>query len=53
MELTPQIIEKLIKSMPREEAAELLAMFDELEERKTITAAQDDFLAFIAAIDKT
>jgi predicted phage terminase large subunit-like protein len=28
-------------------------MFDELEERKTIAAAQDDFLAFIAAIDKS
>ena len=53
MELTPQIIEKLIKSMPRDDAAELLAMFDELEERKAITAARDDFLAFIAAIDKS
>jgi predicted phage terminase large subunit-like protein len=53
MQLTPEIVEKLVKSLPHAEAAELLAMFDELEERKTIAAAQDDFLAFIAAIDKT
>lgn len=52
MQLTPQIIEKLVKTLPREEAAELLAMFDELEERKIVQAAQDDFLAFIAAVDR-
>lgn len=52
MQLTPEIVEKLVKNMPHAEAAELLAMFDELEERKTVQAAQDDFLAFIAAIDK-
>ena len=28
-------------------------MFDELEERKAIQAARDDFLAFIAAVDKS
>ena len=53
LELTPEIIEKIIKGMPRHEAAELLIMFDELEERKRVTMAQTDFLAFIAAIDKT
>ncbi len=53
MQLTPAIVEKLVKSMPHAEAAELLAMFDELEERKTVQAAQDDFLAFIAAVDKS
>jgi predicted phage terminase large subunit-like protein len=53
MQLTPQIIEKLVKSMPHAEAAELLAMFDELEERKIVQAAQDDFLAFIAAVDRS
>lgn len=53
MQLTPEIVEKLVKSMPHAEAAELLAMFDELEERKRVQAAQDDFLAFIAAIDKS
>ena len=52
MQLTPQIIEKLVKSLPHDEAAELLAMFDELEERKLVQAAQDDFLAFIAAVDR-
>ncbi len=53
MLLTPEIVEKLVKNMPHAEAAELLAMFDELEERKTVQAAQNDFLAFIAAIDRT
>jgi len=53
MQLTPEIVEKLVKSLPRAEAAELLAMFDELEERKSVQAAQDDFLAFIAAVDKS
>lgn len=52
MQLTPEIVEKLVKNMPHAEAAELLAMFDELEERKTVQAARDDFLAFIAAIDR-
>lgn len=53
MQLTPAIVEKLVKSMPHAEAAELLAMFDELEERKAVQSAQDDFLAFIAAVDKS
>jgi predicted phage terminase large subunit-like protein len=53
MQLTPEIVEKLVKSLPHSEAAELLAMFDELEERKSVQAARDDFLAFIAAVDKT
>ena len=53
MQLTPEIVEKLVKNMPHAEAAELLAMFDELEERKSVQAAQNDFLAFIAAIDRT
>lgn len=52
MQLTPAIIDKLVKTLPHSEAAELLAMFDELEERKAVQAAQEDFLAFIAAIDK-
>ena len=53
MQLTPEIVEKLVKSLPHSEAAELLAMFDELEERKRVQAAQDDFLAFIAAVDRS
>jgi predicted phage terminase large subunit-like protein len=50
--LTPAIVERIIKGMPPEEAAELLAMFDLIEDRKRIEAARSDFLAFIAAIDK-
>jgi predicted phage terminase large subunit-like protein len=50
--LTPAIVERIVKGMPPEEAAELLAMFDVIEERKRIDVARTDFLAFIAAIDK-
>lgn len=50
--LTPELLEKVIKRLPHNEAAELLALMEELEERKTVKAAQDDFLAFIAAIDR-
>lgn len=50
--LTPDIVDRIVKGMPPEEAAELLAMFDVIEERKRIDAARNDFLAFIAAIDK-
>ena len=49
--LTPEIIERISKKLPADEAAELLAMFDELDGRKRQTLAQNDFLAFIAAID--
>lgn len=49
--LDKNIIEKIIKTLPASEAAELLAMFDVLEERKRVELAQNDFLAFIAAID--
>lgn len=51
-DLTPAIVERIIKGMPPEEAAELLAMFDLIEDRKRVEAARNDFLAFIAAIDK-
>lgn len=51
MELTPEIVEKLIKNLPKSEAADLLAMMEELEERKAVQFAQNDFLAFIAAVD--
>jgi predicted phage terminase large subunit-like protein len=49
--LTPEIIDRISKKLPKEEAAELLAMFDELDGRKRQTLAQNDFLSFIAAID--
>ena len=45
--LTPEIIERISKKLPKEEAAELLAMFDELDGRKRQTLAQNDFLSFI------
>lgn len=49
--LDKSLIEKIIKKLPAGEAAELLSMFDILEERKRVELAQNDFLAFIAAID--
>jgi len=49
--LTPEIIDRISKKLPADEAAELLAMFAELDGRKRQTLAQDDFLSFIAAID--
>ena len=49
--LTPEIIERISKKLPHAEAVELLAMFEELDGRKRQQMAQNDFLAFIAAID--
>ena len=49
--LTPEIIERISKKLPKDEAADLIAMFDELDGRKRQTLAQNDFLTFIAAID--
>ena len=49
--LTPEIIERISKKLPADEAVELLAMFAELDGRKRQQLAQDDFLSFIAAID--
>lgn len=37
--------------VPDAEKAELLALLDELESRKRVSIAQNDFLAFIAAVD--
>lgn len=44
-------LERIIKSASKEEAAELLAMMEVLEERKRANICQNDFLAFIAAMD--
>ena len=52
MELTPDIVNRLVKRLPHGEAAEILAMMDEIDERKAVQAAQNDFLAFIAAVDR-
>jgi len=49
--LTPEIIDRISKKLPADEAVELLAMFAELDGRKRQQLAQDDFLSFIAAID--
>ena len=49
--LTPEIIERISKKLPADEAVELLAMFEELDGRKRQQMAQNDFLTFIAAID--
>jgi predicted phage terminase large subunit-like protein len=49
--LTPEIIDRISKKLPPDEAVELLAMFAELDGRKRQQLAQDDFLSFIAAID--
>ena len=49
--LTPEIIDRISKKLPANEAVELLAMFEELDGRKRQTLAQNDFLTFIAAID--
>lgn len=51
MDLSKADLERIVKKMPRADAAELIAMFDELEERKRVQHAQNDFLAFIAAVD--
>jgi predicted phage terminase large subunit-like protein len=46
-------IEAALKRMGPAEMADMLALLDELEARKRITLAQNDFLAFIAAVDPT
>jgi predicted phage terminase large subunit-like protein len=46
-------INTLISSMTPEQMADMLTMLDELENRKRITLAQSDFLAFIAMLDRT
>jgi len=53
MDLTKADINRIIKVLPPAEAAELVSMFDELDERKRVSLAQDDFLAFIAAVDRS
>jgi predicted phage terminase large subunit-like protein len=52
MNLTPEIIARLTSRMPTKEVVELLAMMDELESRKRVTLCQNDFLAFIAEMDR-
>jgi predicted phage terminase large subunit-like protein len=44
-------LDSILKRVGPNASAELIAMFDELEERKRVSLAQNDFLSFIAAID--
>lgn len=43
----------MIKGLSAEEMAEMLAMLEELDQRKRVATAQTDFLAFIAMMDHT
>ena len=53
MAIKPEDIEALLARMTPERMAETLAMLEELDERKRMAAARDDFLAFIALMDPT
>ncbi len=44
-------IDQLLKGLSPAEMADMLVLLDELDERKRTTLAQQDFLAFIAAVD--
>lgn len=46
-------VNTLLANMSPEQMADMLTMLDELENRKRITLAQNDFLAFIAMLDRT
>lgn len=49
----PHAVLARIGTMTHEEMAATLALLDELDTRKRVRLAQEDFLAFIAAIDPT
>jgi len=51
--VTPAQIEMVLKSLPDSEKATILSMMHELETRKRNVICQNDFLAFIAAMDGT
>lgn len=53
MTLTPAELNALLRGLSPKEMADMLVMLDELDERKRMQAARDDFLAFIALVDKT
>ena len=52
MDLDSAQIEKLIAGLPADQQADLLSLLEELETRKLNAAAQMDFLAFIARVDR-
>lgn len=46
-------IDALLKGLSPKEMADMLVLLDELDNRKRVALAQNDFLAFIAAVDPT
>lgn len=46
-------IDRLMAGLTPAEMAEMIILLDELDERKRVSLAQSDFLAFIAALDTT
>ena len=53
MQLSKTDIDALVRGLSPSEMADMLSMLDELDMRKRMQAARDDFLAFIALVDKT
>ena len=53
MNLSKLELESMLKRMSPAEMADMLVMLDELDARKRKDLARNDFLAFIAAIDRT
>lgn len=51
--MTRSEIEVLMRSLSKEDMADIAVLLEELESRSVLEAARDDFLAFIAYIDKT
>lgn len=51
--ISPAEIDALLARMTPEKMAETLAMLEELDTRKRLAAAREDFLAFIALLDST
>lgn len=46
-----QDVEALLRGLSPAEMADMITLLDELDERKRVNLAQNDFLAFIAAVD--
>ena len=53
MELVKPSLDAILRGLSPKEMADMIAMIDELESRKRVAAAQADFLAFVALIDRT
>lgn len=46
-------IDALLQGLSPQEMADMIVLLDELDERKRVSLAQNDFLAFIGAVDST